>query len=196
MADDKYNSQKHRFQYIERIRKRRRRRVWLRILVGSIQQRVQNGHPRWLHSLITTRRCFLSRVPHRSPAARPQGLAKVVTTPGLIPVDILKSVSDGYSIIRLAASPPTSNYGKGRISILRLAGFYLRTRQPDVRCWVSHGGGSVPSSIPTPAVHHPSLVWDANRAGMDQLLTPEFWKIQIEVARADSRGAKPACALT
>ena len=115
MADDKYNSQKHRFQYIERIRKRRRRRVWLRILVGSIQQSVQNGHPRWLHSLITTRRCFLSRVPHRSPAARPQGLAKVVTTPGLIPVDILKSVSDGYSIIRLAASPPTSNYGKGRI---------------------------------------------------------------------------------
>jgi len=33
----------------------------------------------------------------------------------LIPVDILKSVSDGYSIIRLAASLPTSNYGKGRI---------------------------------------------------------------------------------
>ena len=26
MADDKYNSQKHRFQYIERIRKQRRRR--------------------------------------------------------------------------------------------------------------------------------------------------------------------------
>jgi len=45
MADDEYNSQKHRFQYIERIRKqRRRRRVWFRILVGSIQQSVQNGH--------------------------------------------------------------------------------------------------------------------------------------------------------
>jgi hypothetical protein len=67
--------------------------------------------------------------------------------------------------------------------MLRLAGFYLRTRQPDVRCGVSHGGGSVSSFIPTPAVHpdHP-LVWDANRAGMDQLLTPEFWKVQIEVA--------------
>ena len=188
MADDKYNSQKHRFQYIERIRKRRRRRVWLRILVGSIQQSVQNGHPRWLHSLITTRRCFLSRVPHRSPAARPQGLAKVVTTPGLIPVDILKSVSDGYSIIRLAASPPTSNYGKGRISILRLAGFYLRTRQPDVRCWVSHGGGSVPSSIPTPAVHlnHPSLFgMPIERAWINYLLL-SFGKLRLRSQRAPS----------
>ena len=36
----------------------------------------------------------------------------------LIPVDILKSVSDGYSIIRLV---PPSNYGKARISILKPA---------------------------------------------------------------------------
>src|SRR6516164_11609605 len=77
--------------------------------------------------------------------------------------------------------------GKGHISILRLA-VYLRTRQPDVRCWVSHGGGSVPSSIPTPAVHldHPSLFgMPIERAWINYLLL-SFGKFRLRSQRAPS----------
>ena len=114
----------------------------------------------------------------------------------IISVDILKSLSDGYSIIPAGGFAPCQQLRQG--PHFDPAPCRLLSTDSTAGCTLLGLSRRRVGPLVHPDPRRPSslFVWDANRAGMDQLLTPEFWKIQIEVARADSRGAKPACAMT